>query len=192
MFLSVDLYGTAYGNFAAEVQEQVRRDTYGEEFGQSSWVTGHEYRRFFQLLELTAADHVLDVGCGSGGPALILARETGCRVTGVDASEAGIRTGLALARQAGLDDQAYFRRADVREPLPFPDRSFDAIVCMDAMCHLPDRGRLLGEWCRVLRPGGRMLYTDPVVVTGWSPTRSWPCAARRATSNSARPASTSD
>jgi SAM-dependent methyltransferase len=166
MSRSVDLYGTAYGNFAAEVLAQVRRDTYGEDFGQSSWVTGPEYRRFFQLLELAAADHVLDVGCGSGGPALFLAQEAGCRVTGVDVSEAGIQAGLTLARQAGLDDRADFRRADVREPLPFPDGAFDAIVCMDAMCHLPDRGRLLGEWRRVLRPGGRLLYTDPVVVTG--------------------------
>src|SRR6516164_6548850 len=90
----------------------------------------------------------------------------GCRVTGVDVSEAGIQAGLTLARRAGLDDQVHFRRADVREPLPFPDEAFSAIVCMDAMCHLPDRGRLLGEWLRVLRPGGRMLYTDPVVVTG--------------------------
>jgi SAM-dependent methyltransferase len=49
---------------------------------------------------------------------------------------------------------------------PEIDGAFDAIVCMDAMCHLPDRGRLLGEWRRVLRPGGRLLYTDPVVVTG--------------------------
>ena len=84
----------------------------------------------------------------------------------MDVSEAGIQAGLTLARQAGLDDRAHFRRADVREPLPFPDGAFDAIVCMDAICHLPDRGRLLGEWRRVLRPGGRMLYTDPVVVTG--------------------------
>ena len=166
MSLSVDLYGTAYGNFAAEVLGQVRRDTYGEDFGQSSWVTGHEYRRFFQLLELAAADHVLDVGCGSGGPALFLASEAGCRVTGVDVNDAGIQAGRTLARRAGLDDQVHFRRADVREPLPFPDGAFDAIVCMDAMCHLPDRGRLFGEWRRVLRPGGRMLYTDPVVVTG--------------------------
>ncbi|WP_165231245.1 SAM-dependent methyltransferase [Aquisphaera insulae] len=163
---TVDLYGTAYGNFAEDVLTQVRRDTYGEDFGQSSWVTGIEYRRFFQLLKLAAADHVLDVGCGSGGPALFLAREAGCRVTGVDVNQAGIQAGLTLARQAGLEDRVHFRRADVREPLPFPDRSFDAIVCMDAMCHLPDRGRILGEWCRVLRPGGRMLYTDPVVMTG--------------------------
>jgi hypothetical protein len=69
MSLSVDLYGTAYGNFAAEVLAQVRRDTYGEDFGQSIWVTGPEYRRFFPLLGLAADDHVLDVGCGSGGPA---------------------------------------------------------------------------------------------------------------------------
>lgn len=166
MAQSVDLYVTAYGNFTTEVLAQVRRDTYGEDFGQSSWVTGPEYRRFLRLLELTAADHVLDVGCGSGGPALFLARETGCQVTGVDVNEAGIHSGRALARQAGLDDRVQFRRADVREPLPFPDGTFAAIVCLDAMCHLPDRGRLLGEWRRVLRPGGRLLSTDPVVVTG--------------------------
>ena len=166
MPLSVDLYGTAYGNFAAEVLGQVRRDTYGEDFGQSSWVTGHAYRQFFQLLQLAAADHVLDVGCGSGGPALFLARERGCRVTGIDVNEAGIQAGPTLARQAGLENKVHFRRADVREPLPFPDGAVSAIVCMDAMCHLPDRGRLFGEWRRVLRPGGHMLYTDPVVVTG--------------------------
>jgi SAM-dependent methyltransferase len=166
MSSSVDLYGTAYGNFAAQALEQVRRETYDEDMGQSSWVTGREYRRFFALLELAPADHVLDVGCGSGGPALFLARETGCRVTGVDVNEAGILAGLTLARQANLDAKVHFRRADVREPLPFAEEAFDVIVCMDAMCHLPNRGRLLGEWRRVLRPGGRMLYTDPVVVAG--------------------------
>ena len=90
MSQSVDLYGTAYGNFATQALEQVRRETYGEDFGQSSWVTGQEYRRFFRLLGLTASDHVLDVGCGSGGPALFLAREVGCRVMGVDGTDYGM------------------------------------------------------------------------------------------------------
>src|SRR5436305_47800 len=90
---------------AAEVLAAVPRETYGEDFGQSSWVTGPEYRRFFRLLGLRAADHVLDVGCGSGRPALFLASETGCPVTGVDVNEAGIRAGLALAREAGMQDR---------------------------------------------------------------------------------------
>ena len=54
MSQSVDLYGTAYGNFATQALEQVRRETYGEDFGQSSWVTADEYRRFFRLLDLGA------------------------------------------------------------------------------------------------------------------------------------------
>lgn len=166
MSQSVDLYGAAYGHFATQVLEQVRRDTYGEDFGQSSWVTADEYRRFFRLLDLSSTKHVLDVCCGSGGPAIFLVRQVGCRVTGVDFNEAGIRAGLALVQQAGMQDQIDLRHVDVRQRLPFNEQMFDAIVCIDAMCHILDRRSLFREWSRVLRPGGRMLYTDPVVVTG--------------------------
>src|SRR5262249_27653414 len=166
MSSTVDLYGTAYGNFSSQALQQVRRETYGEDFGQSSWVTADEYRRFFQLLNLVPTDHVLDVGCGSGGPAMFLAREIGCTVTGVDFNETGIRAGMTLARQGGFEDRLDFRHADIREGLPFPDEAFDAIVSMDVMCHVGDRRLVFKEWLRVLRPGGRMLYTDPVVVTG--------------------------
>jgi SAM-dependent methyltransferase len=163
---TADLYGAAYGNFATDVWKQIRCETYGEDFGQSSWVTGAEYRRFIGLLDLAARDQVLDVGCGSGGPALFLSRETGCSVIGIDLNEAGVQTGLSLAREAQLGQRVGFRLADVREPLPFDTATFDALVCLDVMCHLPARGRLFSEWRRVLRPGGRFLYTDPVVVTG--------------------------
>src|SRR4051794_8053614 len=163
---SVDLYGTAYSNFATHVLQQVRRETYGEDFGQSSWVTADEYRRFVRLVDLRPTDHVLDVGCGSGGPAIFLGREIGCRVTGVDFNESGIRAALAQVQQAGMHDQIDFQHADVRQRLPFRDRTFDVIVCLDVMCHLLDRRALFTEWSRVLRPGGRVLYTDPVVVTG--------------------------
>ncbi|MGE3807213.1 MAG: cyclopropane-fatty-acyl-phospholipid synthase family protein, partial [Gemmataceae bacterium] len=163
---NVDLYGTAYGNFATRVLGQVRGSTYDVDFGQSSWVTAEEYRRFFALMKLTADDHVLDVGSGSGGPALFLAREVNCRVTGVDINGAGIAAGLEQARAANLHERVHFRQADVSAPLPFADGSFTAIVCMDVLCHLPARGRLFAEWQRVLQPGGRALVTDPVVVTG--------------------------
>src|ERR1700679_3254017 len=113
------LYGTAYGNFAAPAIEQVRRETYGEDFGQSSWVTGDEYRRFFRLLGLNSADQVLDTGGGSGGPAVFVARGVGCRGRGIDVDEAGIRAAEGLARQFGMSDKLTFRRADVAQPLPF-------------------------------------------------------------------------
>jgi SAM-dependent methyltransferase len=163
---SVDLYGTAYGNFATQALQAVRRDTYGDDFGQSSWVTADEYRRFFRLLDLGPNDHVLDVGCGSGGPALFVARDVGCRVTGIDFNDAGIQAGRALVEQAGLENQIDFHHADIRDTLPFPDAAFSAIVSIDVMCHLLHRAAVFSEWLRVLRPGGRMLYTDPVVVTG--------------------------
>jgi SAM-dependent methyltransferase len=162
----VPLYDTSYGEFTSEVMRQVRCETYGEDFGQTSWVTGPEYRGFFRLLQLTAAEAVLDVGCGSGGPALFLAREAGCRVTGVDVNAAGLRAGREQARQAGVEDRVQFHQADVNDPLPFPSATFDAIVCLDVLNHLPARGKLFREWLRLLRPGGRVLFTDPVVVTG--------------------------
>jgi ubiquinone/menaquinone biosynthesis C-methylase UbiE len=166
MTSSVDLYGTAYGNFGASAIEEVRKETYGEDFGQSSWVTGDEYRRFIQMLELRPGEHILDVGCGSGGPALWLARETGCRVTGVDINEAGIKAGELAARQSGLQESVSFRLTDVCEHLSFSDGTFDALVCLDVLCHLRDRGRIFKDWHRLLRAGGRLVVTDPVVVTG--------------------------
>ena len=51
-------------------------------------------------------------------------------------------------------------------PLPFGDGSFDGLVCIDSMNHFPDRAAVFREWCRVLRPGRRALFTDPVVITG--------------------------
>lgn len=162
----VDLYGTAYGHFATPVLEAVRRETYGEDFGQSSWTTGPELRGFGLQLGLGAADRVLDVGCGSGGPALWLARTFGCAVTGVDQNAAGLATGRGLAQAAGVADRVQFHEADLRHPLPFAEGAFDAILSLDAICHLADRSLVFDEWFRVLRPGGRAAFTDPVVVTG--------------------------
>jgi cyclopropane fatty-acyl-phospholipid synthase-like methyltransferase len=166
MSSQVDLYGTTYSKISERVYTQIRLATYGIDFGQSSWVTAEEYRRFFQTLELRSSNHVLDVGCGSGGPAMFMAEEVGCRVTGIDINEAGVQVGEKLAKNKGLDSRISFRLVDVSGRLPFADMAFDAIVCMDAICHMPARGDLFKQWHRLLRPGGRMLFTDPVVVTG--------------------------
>ncbi len=162
----VALYDTSYRHFAAAAEAAVRAETYGEDLGQSSWLTADEWRASIALLALSPDAHVLEVGSGSGGPAVYLARATGCRVTGVDVNAHGVANAEALARAQGVQGCAAFRALDARRPLPFADDTFDAVIANDAMCHLANRGAVLREWHRVVRPGGRVLFTDAMVVTG--------------------------
>jgi SAM-dependent methyltransferase len=66
----------------------------------------------------------------------------------------------------GLHERVHFSEADGDASLPFNAAEFDAILCIDALNHLRDRRFVLREWARVLRPGGAVMFTDPVVVTG--------------------------
>ena len=160
----VPLYASAYAGY--RVRDEVRALTYGDDLGQSGWVTADELERFAEWLQLGPESRLLDVGCGSGGPALRLAECTGASVTGIDLVEEGIATASRLAEERGLADRARFVRADAGGPLPFADETYDAVVSIDVMCHLPDRLAILREWHRVAAPGARILFTDPTIVTG--------------------------
>ncbi|HZQ69003.1 MAG TPA: methyltransferase domain-containing protein [Terriglobales bacterium] len=159
-------YDADYGNFKNALYAEIRREAYGVDIGQSSWLTCDELDRFVQHLDLSPAKVLLDVACGSGGPALRVAERTGCSVTGVDIHKDAIAAAKSMVAERGLLDRAEFRVGDAAARLPFVDASFDAILCNDAINHLPDRKRVLTEWSRVLKRGGRMLFTDPITVTG--------------------------
>jgi SAM-dependent methyltransferase len=159
-------YSAHYRDFAADVYQAVRREAFGVDVGQNSWLTVDELERFGAALELRASARLLDVACGSGGPALHLAQLTHCDVVGVELDEDAVATGRRAAGEAGLASQATFVRADGARRLSFESDCFDAVLCIDAINHLPDRPRVLADWARLLRPGGRLLFTDPVVVTG--------------------------
>jgi cyclopropane fatty-acyl-phospholipid synthase-like methyltransferase len=161
-----DHYGAHYRDFAADVYGEVRRAAFGEDVGQNSWLTATELERFASQLELAPEARLLDVGCGSGGPAMHLARATGCAVVGVDLFEEAVANGTRTALELGLETQAKFVQADASRPLPFDDGSFDALLCIDAVNHLRGRPQIFADWARVLAPGGRLLFTDPVVMTG--------------------------
>ena len=166
MAAKVDLYNTYYDQFAADAQVAVRAETYGEDIGQSSWMTADELRHFIDLLKIDQSTNVLEVGSGSGGPALFLTRETGCKLTGVDVNQFGIKNASDLARERGLSDRAAFKQIDASKPLPFDDGSFEVVFSNDVMCHVPERQNVLNEWHRVLNPGGQMLFTDALVISG--------------------------
>jgi len=159
-------YEAHYRDFAADVHEEVRRAAFGDDVGQNSWLTRSELEGFGRQLRLRAPSRLLDVACGSGGPALHLAQLTGCQVVGVELFDDAVATGQRFAREAGLETQVSFVQADASQTLPFDDGSFDAILCIDAINHLPDRRRVLADWARLLRSEGRLLFTDPVSITG--------------------------
>jgi cyclopropane fatty-acyl-phospholipid synthase-like methyltransferase len=159
-------YDRTYERAADDLFATIRREAFGEEIGQFSWLTADEYRHFFTLLGIDARSDVLEVASGSGGPAIFMAQETGCRVTGLDIHQAGVDAANSRAEELGIADRARFVCSDAREPLPFADASFDALTCIDSFNHLYERERVLGEWQRVLRPGARLLFTNPITVTG--------------------------
>jgi len=163
---SVNLYDNVYGDYSSDAEAAVRRETYGEDLGQSSWLTAAEWLGFADGLGINAETTVLEVGSGSGGPAIYLAAKRQCRLTGVDINEHGIRNATALAKSNGLADRVRFETVDANKPLPFPDASFDVIVSNDAMCHIADRSAALRDWYRILRRGGRAFFTDAMVITG--------------------------
>jgi cyclopropane fatty-acyl-phospholipid synthase-like methyltransferase len=159
-------YDANYGNFQTELYSEIRREAFGEDIGQNSWLIAEEQDMFLGWLGLSPGKTLLDVACGSGGPTLRMAACTGCSVIGVDLHEQAIATAKSLASQRNLTHRAEFRAANARGPLPFPDAHFDAITCVDAINHIPNRPLVIAEWARLLRPGGRLLFTNPITVTG--------------------------
>ncbi|HEY6572566.1 MAG TPA: class I SAM-dependent methyltransferase [Candidatus Eisenbacteria bacterium] len=162
----VDLFDSTYTHFTNQVLDAIRKETFGVDIGQNSWVTVDEYDRLLPWLELSAEHHALEIASGSGGPARYLARTMGCRVTGIDSNESAVATASEMGSKSAEAPLVEFRVADATAPLPFEEGHFDGLLCIDSMNHFPDRLAVFREWHRVLRPGRRALFTDPVVITG--------------------------
>ena len=161
-----DLYNTSYGNAGVALYSEARRETYGYDLGQTSWVSAEELAEIPRMLGIDASANVLDIGCGAGGYALHFAETIGCQVTGIDVNKHGIHAGEQSAQAQRLSDRVRFLVHDGSTRLPFPDQAFSAAYSNDAFCHIPNRVGLLRECGRVLKPRGRLLFSDALVVNG--------------------------
>ncbi|MEV4443168.1 methyltransferase domain-containing protein [Streptomyces sp. NPDC049577] len=102
---------------------------------------------------------VLDLGSGYGGAARRLAGRFGCRVVALNISEVQNRRHRELNAERGLDHLIEVVTGSFNE-IPSPGARFDVVWSQEALCHSGDRALTLREAARVLRPGGRLLFTD--------------------------------
>lgn len=122
----------------------------GESFLAS--IARHEYYLAMRL-GVKPSDHVLDCGCGIGGPLRNIGRFTGARVTGVTLNQYQVDRGNTLCKAVELDRTCRLVQADFHH-MPFPDGHFDHCYSIEACCHSPDRADVYKEIYRCLKPGG--------------------------------------
>jgi len=159
-------YGDFYKEFDSPLMQQLRREAYGKDVGQHSWVTAEELEEDIMRLELSREGRLLDLGCGPGGPLAFIVGRVGCHGSGTDLSAEAIAAGRARATSLGLDALIALQEADLNEPIPFGSASFEAVISLDVILHLRDRLAAFQEVRRVLVRGGRFLFTDAGVITG--------------------------
>ncbi|MFP4004848.1 MAG: class I SAM-dependent methyltransferase [Alphaproteobacteria bacterium] len=122
--------------------------------------------RALDMTPLKEGMHVLDAGCGIGGTARCLAREYGCRVTGIDLTPDYIEVARMLTERMGLGERCRFDTGSATD-LPYENAAFDAGVTFHAAMNIEDRPRFYSELARVMKPGAPLCVYD--VMKGPAP-----------------------
>ena len=144
----------ARGISRAQISEEVLQHHDQDHYGGTAAVD-----RLMAEAGVRADDRVLDVCSGLGGPARYLAWKSGCDVTGIDLTASRVAGASALTEAAGLADRVRFRQGNALD-LPFDDAAFTLAISQEAFAHIPDKPRLVAGIARVLRPGGRLVFSD--------------------------------
>lgn len=104
---------------------------------------------------LAKGDHVLDVGCGLGGSALLLAAEYDCTVRGISISPNQIRAATKEASRRGLEQRVAFAVEDANQLNAKPD-AYDVVWTIECSEHLFDKPHFIASCAQALKPGGRL------------------------------------
>jgi ubiquinone/menaquinone biosynthesis C-methylase UbiE len=163
-----DRFDQIYLRNQAPVLQSVERCVFGCDYGATSWANRDEADELATLLELAPGVRLLDVGAGSGRPGLYMAQTSGCDIALVDVPFSGLRIAAERAVKDDLAGDCWVAAADGAN-LPFCDASFDAISHSDVLCCLVEKRVVLESCRRVVRPGGRMVFSVIYVEGGLSP-----------------------
>jgi SAM-dependent methyltransferase len=128
--------------------------------------SAEKIRQLGELLRLQPDTKVLDVACGMGGPAMLLAATFGCRITGVERSPEFVAWGRERIAAAGLTEHIEIIEGDARA-FPLEPESWDVALCLGATFVFVDLAGTLDALVPAVRPGGLIAVGEPY----W---RDWP------------------
>ena len=115
--------------------------------------------RMARAAELAAGQKVLEVACGAGATAIHLARSYGVSVDATNIAQAQLEEAAENARTANVSDKVSFAFADYHH-LPGPSGAYDCWWCQEALLYATDRMQVFSEARRVVKPGGRIVFSD--------------------------------
>ncbi|GAA4513534.1 hypothetical protein GCM10023191_080740 [Actinoallomurus oryzae] len=157
------VFDRSYAEHSRSTRQRVWREVYGPEYAEHaepySYVSRSELEMFAEYLRVGPSDTLADLGCGRGGPGLIVAARTGARLIGLDLSEVAIADARRAAERFRLSSPAEFRRSDIAAT-GLPDGCVEAAMSVDALTFAPDKQQALREIARILTPGGRLVFTS--------------------------------
>jgi SAM-dependent methyltransferase len=146
-------------------------------------------REVAEMLMPHAEERGLDIGCGIGGPARWIAWSYGCRIDGIDLTEAFCVAGQKLTALTGLADHVTIRQGSALA-LPFRDGTFDFAYSQNVVMNIADKAGFYAEAARVLKRGGRLALSNLCVGPAGEPIYPVPWAETPATSFLSTPAQT--
>lgn len=124
-------------------------------------------RSLAQFGNIKSSDLILDAGCGIGGSAIFLAKNIGCQVKGITLSEKQVETAKRLAKNNNVDHLVEFKVMDYTKT-NFSDSTFDVIWAVESFGSAHEKASFLQEMKRILKPGGKILFTDTFKPTTYS------------------------
>lgn len=119
----------------------------------------NENKFLAKIAEIREGEEILDAGCGVGGSAIFLAKEYGCKVTGITLSKKQVDTCYRNANRYGVINNVRFAVGNFIQ-MEFPKNSFDVVWAIESACYAPDKKILLKEFKRVLKNNGRLIIAD--------------------------------